>query len=214
MAIMVNVTGSVAAVLYAVLLVSALVATGERGPGLVSPAVRPVATAAAVCVVAVPSLVQLILAPQLLVYLGRNRAQVAAGQWWRLFTSLVVQDGGWSGTIFNLVSLAVVGAAAEQLWGHRRWLVIAVASGVGAQFWGFVVAPVGGGNSVVVFGLAASISVLVLRTRRGRQPRWALLSLLAAFVLLLARDIHGGAAAIGAAVALVLARREYRQRAN
>lgn len=125
-------------------------------------------------------------------------------------TSLVVQDGGWSGTIFNLVALAVVGAAAEQLWGHRRWLVIAVASGVGAQFWGFVVQPVGAGNSVVVFGLAVSIGVLLLPTGTGLQRRWALVSLATAFVLLLIRDIHGGAAAIGAAVAFVLVLREHR----
>jgi hypothetical protein len=42
-----------------------------------------------------------------------------------LLTSLVVQDGGLVGAIFSLVALAAIGVAAEQVWGAKRWTVIA-----------------------------------------------------------------------------------------
>ena len=112
-------------------------------------------------------------------------------------TSLVVQDGGLAGTVFNLVSLFVIGSAAEAAWGVRRWVVLALGSGVGAQLWGWLVQPVGGGNSVAVFGLAASLAVLALRRGTDVQRLLAVISLLAAMFLLLSGDIHGGAAAIG-----------------
>jgi hypothetical protein len=71
--------------------------------------------------------------------------------------------GGLVGAIFNLVALVVIGVAAEQVWGAKRWTVSTLAAGIGAQFWGKIVQPVGAGNSVVVFGLAASVAVLAVR---------------------------------------------------
>ena len=164
-------------------------------------------TAVAVLVVAVPSLVQLMVAPDLLAALERDRGAIADGQVWRLLTSLVVQDGGWAGTAFNLVSLAVVGAVAEREWLRRRWLVVALSAGVGAQAWGLLVQPVGGGSSVVVFGLAASLAMRSLLRPRSAGRRWAVVSLVGSGVLLLVGDLHGGAAAIGAVVGLLLCRR-------
>jgi membrane associated rhomboid family serine protease len=140
------------------------------------------------------------------VHLRRDRGAVADGQVWRLAGSLVVQDGGWVGAASNLVALALVGVVAERLWGRRRWVVVALASGVGAELWGLWVQPVGAGNSVAVVGLAASVAVLALR--RGGVPARVLgaTALLGGLVLALARDVHGGAAVLGAAVAVVLLR--------
>ncbi len=59
----------------------------------------------------------------------------------------------------------MVGFFAEQVCGRRAFGVIALVSGVGAQFWGAVVQPVGAGNSVVVMGLAAAIAVANVRDR-------------------------------------------------
>jgi rhomboid protease GluP len=161
----------------------------------------PVLTAGALLVVGTVSLLQLTAFPALLGTLERDRPALAHGQLWRLVTSLVVQDGGWPGTVFNLAALAVVGTVAESLWSRRRWLAIAATAGIGAQLWGLLVQPSGGGNSVLVFGLAAS--VLVLALRRGPRPSrvLAVAGLSAGAVLLVGGDLHGGAAALGAAAA-------------
>ena len=190
--------------LYAVVLATAFAASwtlpsawGRR---------RPWATAVALLVVGVPTLAQFTLAPWLLEDLQRNWVLIVRGQIWRLFTSLVVQDGGVVGAVFNLAALAVIGFAAERIWGARRWTAIALTAGIGAQLWGRIVQPVGAGNSVVVFGLAASLAVLALQRGAGLQRLLGLISLLAAAVLLVLSDIHGGAAAIGCVLGLVLAR--------
>ncbi len=195
-----------AAVLYSVLLAAAVLAGSRVIAGPRSDGARrvPVATITALVVVGVPTLLQLFVVPSLLGTLERDRTAIGDGQVWRLVTSLVVQDGGLAGSIFNLASLAVVGVIAERIWGARRWAVVALASGVAAQLWGLVVQPVGAGNSVAVFGLAASVAAVALMSgnRATRIP--AAVSLLAAAALLVAGDIHGGAAAVGAAVGFIL----------
>ena len=196
-----------AAVLYAVLLAAAI----RAGIGIIAQrgsdgAQRiPVATITALVVVGVPTLLQLIAVPSLLGYLERDRTAIGDGQVWRLVMSLVVQDGGLAGAVFNLVSLAVVGVVAERVWGAARWMIVAIASGVAGQLWGLAVQPVGAGNSVAVFGLAASVAAVTLASDNLATRISAAVSLFVAVTLLLAGDIHGGAAAVGAALGLVLA---------
>ena len=193
------------AVLYVVVLLAAYagVQVQDAAP---SPR-RPVATVAALLVVGLPTALQLTVVPSLLGHLQRDWTAIGSGQLWRLVTSLVVQDGGIAGTVFNLVSLAVLGTTAETEWGARRWLVVALGAGIGAQLWAAVVQPVGAGNSVVVFGLAGSLAVRSLHRGDGVQRLLGAASLLAAAVLLVTRDLHGGAVAIGSALAALLLRR-------
>lgn len=163
----------IAAVLYVVLLVTAVRSVQPPGDDRLSRRRGfPVATAAALPVVGIPTLFQLTVAHGLLDHLERDRVAIGRGQLWRLVTSLVVQDSGWSGAVVNLVFLVMVGTAAERAWGAWRWLVLAVASGVGAQLWGLLVQPVGAGNSVVNFGLAASWPcwLRVAQTPAGSWP--------------------------------------------
>jgi membrane associated rhomboid family serine protease len=54
----------------------------------------------------------------------------AAGDWWRTFTALLVQDGGVAGTISNLAFPLVLGAMAEQVLGVGRWLVCYLGAGL------------------------------------------------------------------------------------
>ena len=54
--------------------------------------------------------------------LQRNSSAIAEGQWWRLFTTLLVQDGGWAGFLSNLAGLVLVGALAEQLISRWAWI--------------------------------------------------------------------------------------------
>ncbi|HXD27665.1 MAG TPA: rhomboid family intramembrane serine protease [Arthrobacter sp.] len=196
--------------LYVVVLCAAFVAwqagldRGEDRPRL---RLRPVATAVAFVVVAVPSVLQLTVAGGLLQAWQRDPDATWAGQLWRVATALVVQDGGWAGAVFNLAALLWIGIPAEEAWGSRRWTVIALCAGLGAQLWGWVVQPFGAGNSVVIYGLAASLLVRGL-AGPALQPRIAgMAGLLAAAILLVGGDIHGGAAAIGAVVAVVLLHR-------
>ena len=202
-------SGAIAASAYAVVLASSVWAAGP----LERPRHRrpPLLTAGALAVIGTVSVLQLTAFPGLLGALERNRTAIADGQVTRLVTSLVVQDGGWAGTVFNLVALLVVGVTAEQLWSRRRWLLIALSAGVGAQFWGLVVQPVGAGNSVLVFGLAASLLVLALHSGPPPSRVLAVVGLLTGSVLLFRRDVHGGAVLIGAAVSLVITVRAHRR---
>jgi len=110
-----------------------------------------------------------------------------------------------SGSIFNLVSLLLVGSASEQLWGSRRWLIIWFIGGVLSEIIAFAWQPVGAGNSVANFSLAASVAVLCLTRNPLRPARIAaLLALGAGVSLLLLNDIHGAAAMLGAVIAIVL----------
>lgn len=193
---------AVTTVLYVLVLCGAVV-TG-RG-SLRHPAARfPVATMVSVVAVGVPSAVQLLLVPSLLSMWERDWSRILDGQWWRLLTSLVVQDGGWPGTVLNLVSLAVVGFFAERTWGRTAFVVIALVAGVGAQFWGAVVQPVGAGNSVAVFGLAASSAVANVRSRSLPVRAASVVTLLGGVALLVLGDLHGGAFVLGAVCAAVL----------
>ncbi|WP_426514026.1 rhomboid family intramembrane serine protease [Dactylosporangium sp. McL0621] len=191
----------------AVLYVALLVTAGLAG----APVSRkfPIATAVAFGLVAVFSLLQLTVAPALYEALRRDRAAIAGGELWRLVTSFVVQDSGWPGTIFNLVTLAVIGTLAERRWGTVRWIGLALVVQVLGDLWGLVVYPVGAGTSLVNFGLAASLAAAALLGEPDRRRRLAAaVSLVVALVLLVLGDIHGGAAVLGALGGAALARLE------
>jgi hypothetical protein len=53
--------------------------------------------------------------------LRRDGPAISSGQLWRLLSSLLVQDGGWIGTAFNLAGLVLVGIAAEQAIAPALW---------------------------------------------------------------------------------------------
>jgi membrane associated rhomboid family serine protease len=191
--------------LYAVVLAAAWAsAEAPGGPPRRAAGRRPWATPLALVLVGVPSLVQLTVAPDLLGALGRAPGELADGHWWRLVTSLVVQDGGWPGTLFNLAELAVLGLTAERTLGAVRWSAVWLAAGVGAQFWGLLVQPHGGGNSVATFGLAAALAALALVRGVGVSRLLGSLSLVAALVLVVLRDVHSGASVLGAVAGLVV----------
>ena len=194
----------VLAALYAVVLAAGWAA----GQSLRPPERRAWATVAALLVVGVPTHKQHTKTRRLLVALERQPGELGNGQLWRLVTSLVVQDGGWAGAVFNLVELALVGVVAERVWGPGRWVAIWLLAGVGAQFWGLVVQPHGGGNSVATFGLAASLAARALLVGDGRARLAGAVSLLGGLVLLVARDVHGGGVLVCAAAGLLLIRRE------
>jgi membrane associated rhomboid family serine protease len=199
-------TGYLLAVLYAVVLTTSFLAFRVRPLSSRAGQRWPWATIVALLVVGIPTLAQFTVAPTLLENLERNWTLIGRGEVWRLATSLVVQDGGLVGTVFNLVALALIGFAAEKTWGAGRWIAIALAGGVGAQLWGEIVQPVGAGNSVAVFSLAASVAVLAIIRGVGPQRMLGVISLVGVAILLIIGDIHGGAATIGAVLGLAFSR--------
>jgi rhomboid protease GluP len=73
------------------------------------------------------------------------------------------------------------------------------------ELWGKIVQPIGAGNSVAVFSLAASLAVVAMLRGAGLQRFLGVISLAGAALLLIIGDIHGGAATVGAILGGVLA---------
>jgi rhomboid protease GluP len=99
----------------------------------------------------------------------------------------------------------MIGFAAEQVWGRLRWAAIALAGALGGELWGMIMQPVGAGNSVAVFSLAASLAVMAVLRGAGVQRILGAVSLGGAALLLIIGDIHAGAATIGALLGAVFA---------
>jgi len=167
----------------------------------------PVAAVALWLIVAIPSLLQFAF-PGLLPALERDPDQIRHhGQWWRPFTSGVVQDGGIAGTVFNLVSLAIVGVVALRAWGSVRGLIIFAVGVVGFNLaTTFAWPSVGAGNSAATFTLAASVTGLAVVKVRERVVALVVGALTAGcgIFLLALGDAHGSAV-IGGLVIGVLA---------
>jgi membrane associated rhomboid family serine protease len=167
---------------------------------------RPLLTVSSAGVIAATSLAQLTLAPDLLQVLMRTAPHVVAREPWRLATSLLVQDGGWAGFAFNLVSLLIIGSLAERLLGRLRWVIVGSVAVAATQAVALTWQPIGAGNSILNFGLAGGLCARGLLSRRAPAARTPAIVAGGCFAgLLLARDIHGVAAATGAVVACVVA---------
>ncbi len=156
--------------------------------------------------IGIPSILQFFF-PAMLPAFQRDYERFLHGDWWRLISPLFVQDGGVIGTIFNLISLALVGSVAERIWNGRSMLIIFFIGGIVAEIAGFAWQPIGAGNSVGNFSLAASVAVASLRPIRSKPVQLlALVALGADGILLWLQDIHGAAALMGTIQALVLSR--------
>lgn len=130
----------------------------------------PVLTAAVLAVTATVNVIQFIVPGTL--HALQRRPVGLHGQWWRVFTSLLVQDGGVAGTLSNLGFLVAVGVVAEQVVSRPRWLTAYLVGGLVGQAFGYLWQPVGGGNSVAICGLAGTVAIACWQ-RDPRLPRWA-----------------------------------------
>jgi rhomboid protease GluP len=120
--------------------------------------------------------------------LERRGGELAAGEPWRLVTSLLVHDS-WLALLANLVLLALVGIAVERRHGRLEWIVLYLTAGIVGELVGLDWQPHGAGNSVAILGLAGA---LVVDALRRRDP--ALLALgyaTVVLVTLMADDIGG-----------------------
>ncbi len=161
---------------------------------------RPVLAPVLVVVVGVPSLLQFAV-PAVGRALERDpEATTAHGQWWRVLTALLAQDGGLVAAVFNLVVVAGVVLAGEWIWGRvlalTFFLVPSIVLNVLAIGWGAS----GGGSSFASDGLLMSVCGLALVAARDRLSRvCASVAVVVAIVLVLLDDAHGVAMLLGAA---------------
>lgn len=136
---------------------------------------RPIVTYAIIVVTAVVSLIAMQPAGgDLLALLWLDKSALAAGEWWRLVTPVLVH-GGLVHLLFNMYFLYLVGPLVEQLYGSVRFAllyVLTAAAGSAASFVFGGPAP-SVGASGAIFGLcgvllAVSLVHRPVLDRRGR----------------------------------------------
>ena len=202
--------GWISAVLFAVVLVLAsLIGSVRIGEGRIGEAgfTRPPRTAVVLwLLIAVPSLLQIVV-PAVLDALERDPDQIRDHQWWRIFTSVAVQDGGVAGTVVNLLVLAWVAPLAVRVWGGVRAVLLFVASQIiFGLFTAFLFPSPGAGNSGATLALAASFAGLVVMQSKDRRVLAASGGIVLAGVLLVVvDDAHGLAVLTGALLGAALA---------
>lgn len=131
----------------------------------------------------------------------RDPAAIRAGQWWRLATAIVLQDGGWTGAALNLVTLAVTVGLAGEVLAPRTGLLVAVLGGVPANLVTVLTSrQSGAGSSMATMVLLVVAVLAVLRDPSWREAGLAVVLVALTVVLLARRDPHGIALAVGLVV--------------
>lgn len=149
--------------------------------------------------------------PDVLDALRRSRDRLLDGEWWRIATPLVVQDGGWTGTVFNIVTLLVLGAIAESLLGRRVLLATYLAAGLASEVVAYTLIRDQGfaGNSVAVMGLAGLLAVIWAMTPSPRMRVPGVIGLAAGLALIATANLHGAGFAVGALAGIILTIRNH-----
>lgn len=143
--------------------------------------------------------------PTLYFTFQRDAGALAAGDWWRLFTPLLVQDGGVAGAFFNLMNVLLVGAIAEKLMRRRSWLIFYFGTGLIAELLAYgLTHTTGAGNSLAYFGLITGILVAGVASKDKRTKYVSLAGLFVGVILVLVNDIHGIAFVVGGIMASLI----------
>jgi rhomboid protease GluP len=162
----------------------------------------PVATTAVLAVTVVLTVLQFPF-PEVRQALWRDPDALAAGQWWRLVTPLLVQyDPVWQ-IVVVLALIAGIGTLAERIFGHGRWLLLYFGCGVVGQAFGYRWAPPDAGASVAGAGLLGAVCAWMLSPAGPRQARvriWGVVWPLVALALTVTGDMHGPPLLLGFAL--------------
>jgi rhomboid protease GluP len=144
------------------------------------------------------------LSPTTLQLLDRDRPLLLSGEWWRIITPLFVQDGGWPGTISNVVALIAIGLCAETLFRRRTFLAVYFLAGVISEVFAYTLMQHQGfaGNSVANAGTAALCLVALCTARVIPARIVGAVGVLAGILLIATANLHGVGFAVGGLVAL------------
>jgi membrane associated rhomboid family serine protease len=139
---------------------------------------------------------------------------VAAGEWWRLLSSVFLH-GGLLHIAMNCWALLAVGPLVEEMYGARKALVMYVLTGMGgslaSSLWRAGTVAPGVGASGAIFGLIGV--ALVWGYRRGgalgagvraQMAQWAMYGLMMGFLFHFDNAAHLGGFVMGAALAAVI----------
>jgi hypothetical protein len=203
---------STTSVVVALVVLGAFLAAAPRMVRLSGRPIRlPVLAIVLVPVIGVPSIAQYLGLPAIGDALRREPARTLHhGEWWRVLTALLAQDGGLIAAIFGLVVVAV--AVTFSSWIQGSWLTLAIflfcsiVLNLLAIGWGAV----GGGTSFASDGTMLSVLALGLVQARNRIVMVAaILAIAGGILLVVVADAHGVAILLGAAIGAVhgLARR-------
>lgn len=155
-------------------------------------------------VIAIPSILQVYFFHGMLRALERNTHLILHGQIWRPVTAIFVQGGHNSGLIFNLLFLYLLLAVAIKLLGWRRALASFGLGWLGGELAALSLVPVGAGNSVGNFGMAAGIIVALVLSSKHWQLRFAAVAVALVSISSFGwHDIHGFAFITALLVGLV-----------
>jgi hypothetical protein len=161
----------------------------------------PVVALATTIVIGVPSLLQFAY-PAITAALEREpHLTIQHGQWWRILTAVMAQDGGVAGAVFNLVVVALVTLLGEWIWGRWRTIVLFLAPSIALNLLAvFAWHASGGGSSFASDGLLMSMCGLALLTPPDVFARVcaALDVLVGVGLIVFLDDAHGVAVLLGA----------------
>ena len=160
-------------------------------------------------------------AEQLVFYTGMKvNAHVAAGDWWRLVSSMWVHLD-FAHIAFNAYGLYVLGPILEKFYGGRRFWALYLASGLCGAWASYTFNEVpAGGASGAIYGLVGALLVFGVKYRGSLPPRvsrsftvgmlpWVALSIGIGFLDAIPLDnaAHIGGLVSGGLLALVLGSR-------
>ncbi|MES1212559.1 MAG: hypothetical protein ABUT11_03325 [Leifsonia sp.] len=197
---------STASTVVALVVLGAFLASAPRMMRRDGKRVRvPILAIVLVLVIGIPSIAQYLGAPAIGDALRREPAlTLHHGEWWRVLTSLLAQDGGLVAAIFGLVVVAV--AITFSTWIQGTWLTLAIflfcsiVLNLLAIGWGAV----GGGTSFASDGTMLSVLALGLVASRNRiVVVAAVIAIAGGVVLVVLDDAHGVAILLGAAIGAV-----------
>ncbi|WP_082114827.1 rhomboid family intramembrane serine protease [Lentzea aerocolonigenes] len=145
-------------------------------------------------------------AERLFLAVRRDPEALAAGQFWRVISPVLVQPDSVFAVVVLGVCAALLGFHAERTFGTGRFLVMLLAGGLAGHIIGEWWQPYSGGVSVAFCGPVGAVAVYVLIARIKKHFIAAWIVLAGAVVLCVFTDIHGPAILAGAITGFLLCR--------
>jgi hypothetical protein len=99
--------------------------------------------------------------------LRRDPAALAAGEWWRLLSPLLVRVDSWVVLAIILAGTLIVGIPVERSLGSARLVALYLAGGLVGEVAGYEWEPHGPGSSIARCGLMGGLAVAQLVGRMG-----------------------------------------------